>query len=352
MMRLPARTWAVLSAAAALLGASFAAAPAVAGVPVHAGGRPTYTTWRVVYRTHLGLGPAAATGPRHVWVLASSASDNFLISWNGSAWQKTKPMPGGFGAQAFSPFLIKASGPGNVWVFGNVSSPFTHPEAIVWNGSSWQPVTPQLPATAGGNGVGDGDAVVVSPTEVWYTDGANVFHWNGSAWTVSPFLTQDASDDLAATPGGTVWRVNSVRINGSYRPVAQTWTGTSWQAVKLPRLAIRPWPISVSIWSSRDIWMGMTLAHFNRRIVLHWNGARWREINIPFYAISAYPMADGRDRAWVSGTALWNGYWLLGASGGNGEGMTAIPGTKAALAPIDPIGPHAVDKLWLNGKLP
>ena len=110
MTRLPARTFIMLSAAAALLGASCVSGSAVAAVPVHAAGRPTFTTWRVIYRTHTGLGPAAATGPRHVWVLDSSASENFLLRWNGSSWRKMKPMPTGFGAKVFSPFLIKASG--------------------------------------------------------------------------------------------------------------------------------------------------------------------------------------------------------------------------------------------------
>jgi hypothetical protein len=188
---------------------------------------------------------------------------------------------------------------------------------------------------------------------VWYTDGGNLFHWNGTAWTVTPFATQDASHDLAVTPGGRVWRVNSVLRNGHYRPVAQTRNGASWRAMKLPRLAIRPWPISVSIWSSHDIWLGMTRAGTNRRILLHWGGSRWSTINVPSYAIGPYPVAAGHDRVWVSGTALWNGSaWLLGASGGNGEGMTGIPGTKSALAPVDETGRRAVGEIWLNGRLP
>jgi len=153
-------------------------------------------------------------------------------------------------------------------------------------------------------------------------------------------------------PGGTVWRVNSVLTNGHYRPVAQTWNAARWRAVKLPRLAIRPWPISVSIWSSRDIWMGMTQAGTNRRILLHWDGSRWRTISVAPWAIGAYVTAAGPDRAWVSGTALWNGSaWILGVSGGNGEGMTGIPGTKSALAPVDETGRRTVGAIWLNGTL-
>lgn len=348
-----------VGAAVALLGASGLSGSAAAGISVQAAGRSTYTTWRVIYRTtHAALGPTAtATGPRHVWVLASTASVNYLLRWNGSAWQEMQPLPSGFGAKTFRPFLIKASGPGNIWVFGNVSDPFTHPEAIVWDGRSWRPVTPQLPAIVRGSSVGDGDAVVVSPTDVWYADGASLFHWNGTAWVVTPFNAFDSSHDLAVTPGGTVWRVNAVPINGHLRPVAQTWNGASWRAVKLPQLAIREWPISVSIWSSRDIWMGMTLAHINRRIILHWNGSRWREINIPSYAISAYVTAAGHDRVWASGTALWNGSaWILAVSGGNalnGLGMTAIPGTRSALAPVDETTGHGtVSRIWLNGTLP
>src|SRR5215467_11993197 len=174
MNRLLTRAFTAVGAAA-LLGASGFSGPAVAGVSARAAGAPTFTTWRVIYRTtHLGIGPAAtATGPRRAWVLASTASDNFVLRWNGSAWRKMQPMPSGFGPQAFRPFLIKASGPANIWVFGNVSDPITHPEAIVWNGTSWQPVTPQLPAIAAGSSVGDGDAVVLSPTDVWYTDGGD-----------------------------------------------------------------------------------------------------------------------------------------------------------------------------------
>jgi hypothetical protein len=353
MNRLLARTI-TAAAAAAVLGASGLSGLAVAGISVHAAGRSNYTTWRVIYRTRAGLGPAAATGPRQVWVLASTASDNYLLRWNGSAWRKMQPMPSGFGASVFSPFLIKASGPSDIWVFGNVSDPYTHPEAIVWNGRSWRPVTPQLPATeVGGSSVGDGDAVVTSPTDVWYTDGSDLFHWNGTAWTDTAFAMSDPFTTLAATPGGTVWRLNSVPSNGHYRPVAQTWNGARWRAVKLPRLAIRQVPISLSIWSAHDIWMGMVLAGPYRRIILHWNGSRWRRINVPSYAIDGDVTAAGPDRVWVSGTALWNGSaWLFGASGGNGVGMTGIPGTRSAVFPMDRTNDRRNGEIWLNGTLP
>src|SRR5215472_6808690 len=227
--------------AAALLVAGVSG-PAVAGVSVHPAGSPTFTTWREIYRApHTSFGPAVATGSRHVWVVASHGSANFLLHWNGSSWQKTKPMPSGFDAKTFSPFLIKASGPDNIWVFGNVSDPITHPEAIVWNGKSWKPAAQQLPD----RDVGDGDAVVVSPTNVWYSDGGHLFHWNGTAWKVTQFGAFDPSHDLAAAPGGTVWRVTTVGARGHYQPRAQTWTGTRWRAVNLPRVAIKQWPISV-----------------------------------------------------------------------------------------------------------
>src|SRR5215469_1518916 len=169
MKRRLTRTFTLAWAAGVLLVAAGISGSAVAGVSVHPAGGPTFTTWREIYRAlHTSLGPAVATGSRHVWVVASHGSSNFLLHWNGSSWQKTNPMPSGFDAKTFSPFLIKASGPDNIWVFGNVSDPITHPEAIVWNGRSWKPAPQQLPNQGG---VGDGDAVVVSPTNVWYSDG-------------------------------------------------------------------------------------------------------------------------------------------------------------------------------------
>ena len=348
------RMFTVTSAAAALLGATGVSGSAVASVSIHTNSRSTFTTWRVIYRAqHTPLGPAVATGPRHVWVLAAHAAENFLLRWNGTSWQKTKPMPSGFDPKTFSPFLIKASGPDNIWVFGNVSDPFTHPEAIVWNGRSWQAPAPQLPAMVLRNPVGDGDAVVVSRSDVWYSDGGHLFHWNGTAWKVSQFGAFDASHDLAATPSGVVWRVTTVRASGHYTPRAQTWTGARWRAVRLPRITIRQWPISVSIWSSHDIWLGMRRSANDQGVLLHWNGSRWRTISIPPYADGAYPTAIGGHGAWVSGLALWNGSsWLVGRNGFLGEGMTGIPGTKSALAPLDGTGRRAVGEIWLNGRLP
>jgi hypothetical protein len=188
---------------------------------------------------------------------------------------------------------------------------------------------------------------------VWYSDGNHLFHWNGTAWKVTPFSTANPFHDLAATPRGTVWRVNSVRVRDHYRAVAQTWTGARWRPVTLPRMVIRPWPISVSIWSSRDIWMGMRRAGTDQGVLLHWNGSRWRTISIPSYAVGADVTAIGGHRAWVSGFALWDGSaWLSGRNGFLGEGMTGIPGTTSALAPLDGTGRRAVGQIWLNGRRP
>lgn len=352
MKRTLTSVFTLASAAAALLAAAGVSGPAVAGVSVHRTGGPTSTTWRVIYRApRTTLGPATATGPRQVWVLASNASSNFALRWTGTSWRKMRSLPSGFDAKAFNPFLIKASSPNDIWVFGNVSDPFTHPEAIVWTGRSWQPVTPQLPATVAGNQVGDGDAVVVSRSDVWYSDGSYLFHWNGMAWKVTPFSTPNPFQDLAATPRGTVWRVNSVLTRGRYRPSAQTWTGARWRSVKLPRIAILPTHMSVSIWSSRDIWMGMTRAGTNRGVALHWNGSRWRTISVPSYADGYYVTAIGGHRAWVSAFALWDGSaWVLGSNGFLGQGMTGIPGTKSALVSLNGTGRRAVGKIYLNGR--
>lgn len=344
-IRRPALTG-MATALTLLLTSIAASAPALASSQgTHAATASGSTRWRlfrqVRRKVSTSLVSITATSRHRAWAVGASGSAGLALRWNGSHWRAMKPLPSGF-----LPFLVRASAPDNVWVFGNISDPYTHPEAAVWNGSAWHVVT--MPPDAG-----DGGAVVVSPANVWYTDGPHIYHWHGAAWTTASFATADPFHDLAATRRGRVWRVRAVWVSDHYQPVAQRWTGTSWRRVWTPHPSIASIPISISIWSGHDIWIGVRRAGTHRYLVLHWNGRRWRRLRVPYWGGSVVTGA-GRHRVWLSGSALWNGWsWIVGLPGISGLDLTGVPGTRAAWMVSTATGSGGLTRgqIWAHGRV-
>jgi hypothetical protein len=286
------------------------------------------TAWRIVYRSSAKgtqiLSSVAATGPRHAWAVGQSRTGSIVLQWNGRSWRSMRSFP-----QGYLPTSVAATGPGNVWVFADAlhGSPGQY-DALRWNGHAWRAI--QLPAAAAGVGT----AAVASATDVWYSNGQYLAHWNGSAWTCGRTATWVT---LAATAGGSVWRVEAGRVDGSSsRLVAQRWNGQDWQWVHLPHPAVADQSgIAVSIESDRNIVIqSKRPTPLGNRTepgqVLQWNGRRWRTITEPSWATEWGLAATGSDSLWAGPNALWTGRsWIEGHQDGGDYELAGIPGTSA-----------------------
>ncbi len=290
------------------------------------------TAWRFVYKNAGSLDSIAVAGARPAWTVgqgpAASAniSASTVLQWNGRSWRAMRSFPGGY-----LPTSVAATGPGNVWVLAEAlhASPGQN-DALRWNGHAWRAIT--MPSTAAGTGT----AAVASATDVWYSSGLYLAHWNGIAWASSRTAVPVT---LAATPGGSIWRVQSGRVDGrASRLIAQRWNGRDWHWVSLPHPVVMDNPgLRISIQSGRNIVIETSTPVYRRRgpvvpgHMLQWNGRRWKRITVPGWALWGDGLAaTGSDWLWVGPNALWDGRtWVQGNQVRGGLVMAGIPGTSA-----------------------
>lgn len=132
---------------------------------------------------------------------------NEMLHWNGKKWTKfTVPNPAGTKAGDTN-FLFGATcdGSANCWAVGEYrnSHDATVNEALHWNGRRWYYVSTPNPA---GSESLDGNELYqvrcVSSKNCWAVGGsqpylgtqtAEILHWNGKKWSVSPFFQPNSS---------------------------------------------------------------------------------------------------------------------------------------------------------------
>jgi hypothetical protein len=326
-----------LGTSAALIAASAASAAT-----------PPNTAWRFAYKKNAGsLSSIVATGARHAWAVGQGAatgpdtSASIVLQWNGRSWRAMRSFPHGY-----LPTSVAATGPGNVWVFAEAlhASPGQY-DALRWNGHGWRAIT--MPSTAAGTGT----AAVASATDVWYSNGLYLAHWDGTSWAASRTAVPVS---LAATPGGSIWRVQSGRVGGlASRLIAQRWDGRDWRWVSLPHPAVIDNPgLRISIESGSNIVIETRTPVYPRRggpavpgKVLQWNGHRWKTITVPAWALWRDCLAaTGADWLWAGPNALWDGRaWVQGSQVSGGLGMAGIPGTGATW--------YLSGSIMLNGRI-
>jgi hypothetical protein len=160
------------------------------------------------------------------------------VQWTGSGWSSVHNFPG-------SPLLTTAaaSGPDDVWGFGDTGLTGQTPWAVRYNGKSWSQVPiPVVPAAASGSAAA-GDwvtgTVATQPRKV------AVVHWSKGAWrTVAlPKISVPKGEQMrpgfiaAATPSN-VWATISL-ARSVYSAPATTillhWNGKAWSRVALPK---------------------------------------------------------------------------------------------------------------------
>jgi hypothetical protein len=320
----------------------------VVGSPGAAGATTVLsTTWRAVYHTHFAtntlLEGVAALGPKHAWAVGSDYPRGFVLSWNGKTWRPMKALPHGY-----YPDAVAASSPENVWVF---SEALSGAAASRWNGRRWL----QFPMPH--EEIGAGVAAVSSASDVWYSTGQILLHWNGDGWSTQITPTPVG---LANGPGGQVWEALAVRLSDHrFRLVARRWNGRRWISVPVPHIPVIANVRDVlSIASSRHISILVEAPRGSsgrpvRRGVFRVDG-RWKVVGIPDLGLPGGLAATGRRLTWFGPDALFNGRkWLTGSAILSVIDMAGVPGTSATWAVGAPVtnGKGHAAWIWLNGKL-
>jgi hypothetical protein len=286
----------------------------------------------------------ASIGPKNAWAVGNDRTGLYVVHWNGSRWQPEK-VPGGRGFDPSGGVQVTAAD--NVWIIGTTHT--DQPSALVWNGSSWHPVS--LRSTF---------AAVLSSSDVWGLDnGGNctngkqpictstVWHWrDGStityqipgaagavagagrhAWILAQHAIKDLNGphmsglaaiysgdasglhpstapagrmgifpQLAASPRGQLWLL-APGLSGHDFGGVDYWNGRGWVRHRIPTandVTFGSWGFTFD--DQRGVWLGP---------YLHWTGSRWISTN-PHGPTQAYELMfvapiPGSASAWAVG---------------------------------------------------
>jgi len=323
-------------------------------------------------RAFVRMPNALWAGADHVWAVGSEGQGGMILQRRGGQWRETTLQREG---SAVAGWAVAAN---DVWVAGKYG------EIMHWDGSQW---TSQL-AIPGHRGRW-GDLWASGPRDVWLV-GAQIAHWDGTAWRVVP------------TPGNTsgfrsVWGTgpDNVWVAGAEGTLLR-WNGTTWT-----RMATGTTRTLTGLWAAdpNDLWVSGeegTLLHWNGRqfapmappgmsgdikalwgqsannvwvandlYVYHYNGTRWTQREVEGgYVADLWSGPDGvlwavtrsgrvarlQDDRWVEVTSLGSGngiltrgfaspegdQWLLGTASSSGNGIRLLrrrAGTTATATP-------------------
>ncbi len=173
----------------------------------------------------------------------------------------------------------------------------------------YQAVEVPNPATTGLHGV-----AAVSTDDVWAVGGAQILHWDGSAWSVVPSPQGDYYlQSAAAVSAIDVWAVGYQEVasgEGYYDdPLVEHWDGSSWSVVGSATGGAQGYLFGVTAQSPTSVWAvgdldGLSFAE-------KWDGTQWARVpsgnvgtsNNTFQAVAA-----------KSGTVWAVGEWYQAAS--------------------------------------
>jgi hypothetical protein len=284
MSLFPARLWSPWRAAAATAVIAAAGALVAVGPPVQAA-PAAVAGW--VPLASPAAPPAGYTGS--ITALAPAGPD--------SAWAvgADEYAPNGGPLEAISPLAYQWSG--GRWV----STPIASPDAYE-----------AIDSVADG-GAGDAwtiGAATADPSQEQFQP--QIRHWNGSAWTVTPFPndTQNVDElqfNAVAAAGGKAWISAIDAGNGAIF----SWDGKSWTPQQISS-ASELWGITAI--SATDAW-AVGYGTDDAALAVHWNGTAWQDESPPSQGANLQVVAaSGPDDVWAVGSAgtgmaadHWNG---------------------------------------------
>ena len=257
----------------------------------------------------------AAITDSDVWVVGSaytSASTVIPLAarWDGRAWHMLPSIP----SPGFTQFLgVAALASDNVWAVGSIfGGDFTQTLIAHWNGSTWMRV--RSPNVADENNQLTSISAL-SANDIWVVGTSNGYqgsvltlteHWDGSSWSIvrspNPSRSANALSSVAAASSNDVWAVGTMRpalpttalisplgykeardrVTIETNGLIEHWDGQSWQVVSFPRLGQHQVLVSISAYSSQDVWAaGIFVVDTDQGPVwhglrLHWNGTAWQ----------------------------------------------------------------------------
>ncbi|MFI9388946.1 hypothetical protein [Kutzneria sp. NPDC052558] len=285
---------------------------------------PETARWRLDYVTDSRdayVRHVVAVSPNEGWAVATENngdgdSSDVLLHRDGAEWRPAPTPP------ALDPYkgaelgTLAASGPDNVWQFGNLA-----PDEVVrdrqygalrWDGQRWSRTSVDFPVY---------DAVVLAPDNVWALDassaGPAARHWDGTKWTEQLWSPAEYYlDSLTATGPDDVWASG---FHGDQAAIMH-YDGTRWEPVNIPSMKPAPKQKAsihdILAISRTNVWAFGQLTSTTASpatFALNWNGSEWRKYADGFDDPGAHTQSQSGPRATGDGAG---GFVLSGTSGG------------------------------------
>lgn len=215
-----------------------------------------------------------------------------LLRWNGSSWTAVLEQYVGHPSK----IQIAMASPGDGWIVGD----FPGADIYRWDGNAWTAMP-----VPGGHMLSA--VAALSATEAWATgfaDGQTVaLRWDGAAWSIvdSP-PSSNVLNDITVVPDHTLWAVGQ---NGA----VVHWDGSAWVVLNDPSPAEL---LAVDVLSPGDTWaVGREDTWWDRgTIIMHWDGTTWTPAGSPItQTLNTIDMLAPGD-GWAAGNGAvlhWDG---------------------------------------------
>ena len=217
---------------------------------------------------------AAATSATNVWAFTQEFGLSRALRWDGRQWT----VMGSFSRAIGGAVVLSSS---DVWVFGTPDLPGVDLGAWHYNGRTWTHV-------ASGHGLEGGSGR--SASDVWAFEGADVAHWNGSAWSrtsVAALLpAQQQLNDPALTgiyeqSRHSVYAIANGRQQDEGGPlVILHWNGSVWSKVAGGNFGFGTLQQFASD-GHGGLWLPMPGADGQKSYLLHYSGGRLTQAALP-----------------------------------------------------------------------
>jgi len=207
----------------------------------------------------------------------------------------------------------------------------------------------------------------LATNDVW-SAGAQIMHWNGSAWTISftPTSPQDVLRSVVEIAPDDVWVVGEQQTNGMpSHALTLHWNGKTWQSISSADSAVggKNALVAVSGISADDVWaagFSVPLQGPITPLLEHWNGTKWSVIHLSvsaslqFTSVKAFAPNDVWAAGYEYGTHAGKNFTQPATEHWNGTVWKAIvtPDLSASNGgSFYDINGDATNDLWAVGSL-
>src|SRR5580658_7925122 len=230
---------------------------------------------------------AAASSASNVWAFTQEFGTSRALRWNGQEWTAVRSFSRSIGGAV----VLSSS---DVWVFGTDQVPGANLGAWHYNGRTWTKV-------ASGHGLEGGSGR--SASDIWAFEGADVAHWNGSAWSrtsvasllpAKQMLNDPALRGIYEQSRHSVYAIANGQDQDDGGPLALLhWNGSAWAKVAGGNYGVG----TLQQFSSDGhggLWLPMPGYATQKSYVLHYAGGH----------LSAAPLPGGPNKITVDAVAL------------------------------------------------